>query len=155
VSIRRAALALGALVAVYLALVGWRGVLLVGEGAPATVVLGLAVIALPLVGAWAVWREIRFGLESEQMARQLEAEGGLPVDDLPRRPSGRPDRAAADAAFVQRREAAQAAPDDWRSWFRLALAYDDAGDRRRARQTMRRAGRLHRTAGAGQGQVPG
>jgi hypothetical protein len=53
VSVRRAALALGALVAVYLALVGWRGILLVGERTVPTVLLGLAVIALPVVGAWA------------------------------------------------------------------------------------------------------
>ena len=77
------ALALGALVAVYLVLVGWRGVLLLGEGTPTTVLLGLAVIALPFVGAWVIWREIQFGLESQQMARELEREGGLPVDDLP------------------------------------------------------------------------
>jgi cytochrome c-type biogenesis protein CcmH/NrfG len=141
---RRAALALGVLVAVYLGLVGWRGVRLLGEGTPTTAVLGLAIIVLPVVGAWAIWREIRFGLESQQMARQLEREGGLPVDDLPRRPSGRPDRAAADAAFERRRIAAETAPDDWRSWFRLALAYDDAGDRRRARQSMRQAMRLRR-----------
>jgi cytochrome c-type biogenesis protein CcmH/NrfG len=141
---RRAALALGVLVAVYLGLVGWRGARLLGEGTPTTAVLGLAIIVLPVVGAWAIWREIRFGLESQQMARQLEREGGLPVDDLPRRPSGRPDRAAADAAFERRRIAAETAPDDWRSWFRLALAYDDAGDRRRARQSMRQAMRLRR-----------
>jgi hypothetical protein len=146
VTARRAAIALVALVAVYLVLVGWRGVLLVAEGTPAAVVLGLAVIALPLVGTWALWREVRFGLESQQMARELEAEGALPVDDLPRRPSGRPERTAADIAFDQRRAAAEAAPGDWRSWFRLALAYDDAGDRRRARQSMRQAGRLHRAA---------
>ena len=145
---RRVALALAALVAVYLALVGWRGVLLVGRGTPTAVLLGLAVIVLPVVGAWALWREIRFGLESQQMARQLEAEGGLPVDDLPRRPSGRPDRTAADAAFERRRIAAEAAPDDWRSWFRLAVAYDDAGDRRRARQTMRHAMTLRRVSNA-------
>lgn len=146
-SVRRAALALGALVAVYLALVGWRGILLVGERTVPTVLLGLAVIALPVVGAWALWREVRFGLESQQMARELELDGGLPVDDLPRRPSGRPDRAAADAAFERRRSAAEAAPDDWRSWFRLAVAYDDAGDRRRARQTMRQAMRLRARPG--------
>lgn len=145
-SARRAALALGALVSVYLVLVGWRGVLLVGEGTPAGVLFGLAVIALPVVGAWAIWREIRFGLEAQQMSRELEREEGLPVDDLPRRPSGRPERGAADAAFVRRRIAAESAPEDWRSWFRLAVAYDDAGDRRRARQTMRHAGRLHRAA---------
>ena len=141
---RRAALALGAFVGVYLVLVGWRGVLLVGEGTPIAVLLGLAVITLPIIGAWVLWREVQFGLESQAMARELDAEGGLPVDDLPRRPSGRPDRAAADAVFEQRRSAVEQVPDDWRSWFRLALAYDDAGDRRRARQSVRTAIRLRR-----------
>jgi hypothetical protein len=139
VTTRRAAFALGALVAAYLVLVGWRGVLLIRGGSPTSVVLGLAVLTLPAIGAWAVWREIWFGLESQAMARELEAEGGLPLDDLPRRPSGRPEPVAADAAFEQRRAEAEAAPEDWRSWFRLALSYDDAGDRRRARQAMRRA----------------
>ena len=141
---RRVALALGALVAAYLVLVGWRGVLLIDEGTPTTVLLGLAIIVLPVVGAWVLWREIEFGIESQQMARELEAEEGLPVDDLPRRPSGRPERLAAEAAFEKRRAAVEAAPDDWRSWFRLAIAYDDAGDRRRARHSMRQAGKLRR-----------
>jgi hypothetical protein len=144
VTARRAALALGALVAVYLILVGWRGVILISEATPTTVLLGLAVIVLPFVGAWVLWSEIQFGLETQQMARELEAEGGLPLDKLPRRPSGRPERAAADAAFEKRRAAVEAAPDDWRSWFRLAIAYDDAGDRRRARQSMRQAATLRR-----------
>jgi Flp pilus assembly protein TadD len=34
-------------------------------------------------------------------------------------------------------------PDDWRSWFRLALAYDAAGDRTRAREAARHALALH------------
>jgi Flp pilus assembly protein TadD len=58
-------------------------------------------------------------------------------------PSGRPERAAADALFETRREEVEAAPEDWQAWFRLALAYDDARDRRRARAAMRRAIALH------------
>ena len=30
-------------------------------------------------------------------------------------------------------------PDDWRRWYRLARAYDYAGDRSRARETMKTA----------------
>jgi Flp pilus assembly protein TadD len=30
-------------------------------------------------------------------------------------------------------------PEDWRAWFRLAHAYDVAGDRGRAREAMRKA----------------
>ena len=66
-----------------------------------------------------------------------------PVDDLPRRPSGRVDRAAADGMFADMRARVEERPDDWRSWFRLALAYDAAGDRTRAREAARHALALH------------
>ena len=84
---------------------------------------------IPVLGAYLVWRELQFGRQTEALARELEAAGGLPVDDLPRRPSGRIDRAAADAAFEKYKAEAEAAPDDWRVWFRLSTAYDAAGDR--------------------------
>ena len=123
----------------YAVTIGWRGALLVSDGRPVAVALGVGVLLLPLVAGWAVWRELRFGLASERLARELDAEGGLVVDDLPRRPSGRVDRAAADAAFEPLREQAQRTPSDWRSWYRLATAYDAAGDRRRARAAVRTA----------------
>jgi cytochrome c-type biogenesis protein CcmH/NrfG len=129
--------------AFYAVTIGWRGVLLVRDGRAAAVGLGLAVLVLPVVSAWAVWREVRFGLATERLGRLLHAEGGLPVDDLPRRPSGRVDRAAADAAFGGYREAVERDPEDWRSWYRLATAYDAAGDRRRARAAARQAIQLH------------
>ena len=82
---------------------------------------------LPIVGAWALIRELMFGARTEQMARILEAEGGLPVDELPRTPAGRIIRAAADEEFEKYKAEAEAAPEDWRSWFRLSCAYDAAG----------------------------
>ena len=140
---RRTALLLVGVLVVYLVLVGWRGVLLVRTGDPVAVALGLAVVVLPVVAAVVVVRELRFGGATQRMARELEADGGLPVDDLPRRPSGRVVREAADATFAGRRAEVEAAPEDWRAWYRLAVAYDDAGDRRRAREAMRYAVRLH------------
>lgn len=140
---RRTALVLAGVLVVYLVLVGWRGVLLVRTGDPVAVALGLAVLVLPVVAAVVVARELRFGVATQRMARELEADGGLPVDDLPRRPSGRVVREAADATFAGRRAEVEAAPEDWRAWYRLAVAYDDAGDRRRAREAMRYAVRLH------------
>jgi cytochrome c-type biogenesis protein CcmH/NrfG len=98
-------------------------------------VLGVAVLIMPLVGVWVVVAELRFGLATERLARQLDE----PAPELRRTPAGRVDRAAADALFAECRRAAESAPDDWRAWFRLAEAYDLAGDRRRARAAMRRA----------------
>ncbi len=130
-------------VAFYAALIGFKGLGLLGSGSAVGVVLGIALLVLPLLGLLLVWREVEFGRRTSVLAAALEAEGGLPVDDLPRRPSGRVDRAAADAQFQQMREQAEAQPNDWRTWFRLALAYDAAGDRTRARAAARHALSLH------------
>ncbi|WP_328998918.1 hypothetical protein OHA18_31290 [Kribbella sp. NBC_00709] len=136
---KRTAILLAVVFVAYAVLLGWRGVLLIGTGDPVAVVLGIAVLIIPLLGAYLVWRELQFGRRTEVLARELETSGGLPVDDLPRRPSGRIDRAAADEAFGKYKAEAEAAPGDWRVWFRLSTAYDAAGDRKRARETMRAA----------------
>ena len=94
---------------------------------------------------WLVAREWRLAVDVQRMADELAAADELPVDDLPRSPGGRIDRAAARAAFEPARELAEAEPDDWRSWYHLAFAYDAAGDRRRARESLRKASRLHRS----------
>jgi hypothetical protein len=106
--------------------------------------LGLALIVLPLLGLWALVAELRFGVRSQRLVRVLAAESPLPADDLPRRASGRPDRAAADAAFPAYRSAVEADPGSWRAWFRLGLAYEASGDRRRARRSIRHAIELER-----------
>ncbi len=130
-------------VAFYGVLIGAKGVALLASGSAVGVVLGVALLVLPLLGIYVVWREIDFGRRTAALAAALEREGGLPVDDLPRRPSGRVDRAAATDLFEQRKAEAEAAPEDWRSWYRLALAYDAAGDRTRARAAARHAVTLY------------
>jgi cytochrome c-type biogenesis protein CcmH/NrfG len=110
---------------------------------PVAKVLGVATLGIVTVGLWTLWRELRFGIMMERLGRTLAAEGGLPADDLPRSPGGRIDRTAADAQFEAFRSEAEAAPQDWRSWYRLSLGYDASGDRSRARKAMRDAIRLY------------
>jgi cytochrome c-type biogenesis protein CcmH/NrfG len=143
VTARRVTFLLVALVALYGGVLAQRGWLMVRDGRPQFVLLGIGVLLLPLLGVWVVVQELKFGRASERLARELEAEGGLPVDELPRRASGRVDRAAADAVFERRRDEVQSAPEDWRAWFRLAVAYGDAGDNARGRRAMRQAVALH------------
>lgn len=135
------------LILFYAALVAFKGIALIQDGSPLGVLLGLAVLVVPLLGLALVVRELHFGAQSARLADALAAEGGLPVDDLPRRPSGRVDREAADAEFARMRAETEADPDSWQSWFRLSLAYDAAGDRTRARAAARHAIDLHRHAG--------
>lgn len=140
---RRVVWALVAALLVYFVLLGQRAWWLISDGRVPFVLLGVGVLVLPVVGGYAVWREVRLGRAAQRLGEELAAEGGLPVDDLPRRPSGRVDLAAADAVFEQRRADVEATPDDWRVWYRLALAYGDASDARRGRAALRHAVRLH------------
>ncbi|GAA3384372.1 hypothetical protein [Cryptosporangium minutisporangium] len=133
-----------AVLAVYLGLAVDRALILFQTGDLVLVGLSIGMLILPLLGAWLVWQEIKFGRAAQRLADQLADEGGLPLDDLPRRPSGRPVREAADERFTLRQVELEEDPDDWRRWFRLSLAYDDAGDRRRARAALRRAIAIHR-----------
>ena len=110
-------------------------------GQPIAIGLGAAILVVPLIGVWILIREITFGATTEAMAQELEEQGLLPHDDLPRMPSGRIVKEAADEH-----------PEKWQSWHRLALAYDAAGDRRRARDSMRTAISLRKQARNGTGR---
>lgn len=125
---------------VYFVMLARTAVALLRTGTPAAVALGIGVLILPLVGSWVLVATLRAGLAHQRLAR-LAAEDGMELDvsALPRRPSGRIERDAADELFESVKAEVQSAPTDWRRWYRLARAYDYAGDRTRARQAMRRA----------------
>ncbi|MEU5318456.1 hypothetical protein AB0G67_17220 [Streptomyces sp. NPDC021056] len=127
----------------YFVLVGSRGVMLIQTGTLLTVTFGVAVLILPVIGVWFLWKNTQFVRKANQLAAALDAEGGLPLDELQRTPSGRIDRDSADEVFAKRKAETEASPDDWRSWFRLAVAYHDARDTPRARKAMQRAIALH------------
>ncbi|MCQ4203201.1 hypothetical protein ACFW5W_29855 [Streptomyces sp. NPDC058783] len=127
----------------YFVLVGSRGVLLIKTGTLLTVTFGVAVLILPVIGLWFLWKNTQFVRRANALAAELDAEGGLPVDELKRTPSGRVDRESADQVFALRKAETEDSPGDWRTWFRLAVAYHDARDTPRARKAMQRAIALH------------
>ena len=132
----------------YFILLGRTGVLLVSSGKPAAIGLGLAVLLLPIVGGWAMVATLRAGFADQRLARQAREQGmELDVSALPLRPSGRIERDAADALFQTVKAELEADPDDWLRWYRLARAYDYAGDRTRARATMKTAVQLEEQHG--------
>lgn len=143
---RRWAWLLAAAVAAYLLLAGIRGWALLTSGDPTGVLLGVAVFALPVVGAWVVWREIAFGYAMQEMGAELAARGDLPIDDFARTPSGRITTEDAQRFLADERSRVDADPQDWAAWYRLGLAQDAARDRRRARAAMREARRLREAA---------
>lgn len=124
----------------YFVLLGRMAVAMIASGRAAAVGLGLAVMVMPLIGLWAMVATLRNGFAHQKLARLIAADGmELDTSGLPRRASGRIERDAADALFATVRTEVEDHPDDWRRWYRLARAYDYAGDRRRARAAMKTA----------------
>ena len=97
-------------------------------------------LILPVLGVWMIYATLSAGWWHQRVAAAAVAAGrDLDVSDLPRRASGRIERDAADGLFDQVRTEWEADPDDWCNTYRIARAYDYAGDRTRARQMMKSA----------------
>ncbi len=112
-------------VAYYVFVVGDRAVLLLRDGRVAFRGLGVGLLLLAVVGVVLVAGEVRFGLAAQRLGRAL---GDVPSD------------------FDAAKAAVEAAPEDWRAWYRLAIAYDAGRDPRRGRAAMRRAIALARAS---------
>lgn len=124
----------------YLVLLGRLAFAMIASGRAAAVGLGAALLIMPVIGLWAMIATLRAGFAHQRLAHLIAADGmELDTSALPRRASGRIERDAADALFAMVRTEVEADPDDWRRWYRLARAYDYAGDRRRAREAMKTA----------------
>lgn len=133
---------LSAITLIYLFLMTNQAITLIQVDDPIAKAMGLALFGLPAVGVWSIIRELKFGLQVEKLAKRVREENVWPRFELEMRPSGRPVRSSADQVFAEYAQLAEKNSDDWHSWFNLSLAYDAAGDSRRARAAMRTAVRL-------------
>jgi hypothetical protein len=113
---RRIALGMAGAFAVYAVLVAWRGWDFVATGEPAAVGLGVAVLVLPLLAGWLVWREVRFGFRMQELAGRIEM--------------------ADEHSLEERIAAAQANPQDWLAWYWAGVGLLDAGDKKQARAAL-------------------
>lgn len=115
--------------------------------------LAAATVILLVLTLWVTWREVLFGLAAARLTARMreEEQQGEQHDEQPglvqAGPADTPVAEAADAAapehararFDQLRTRIDAGDDDWRTWYRLAVAYDALRDRRHAREAMRTA----------------
>lgn len=127
---------------IYLVAIARSAWILLVTGRPVAIIMGVCLVVLPVIAAWAIARELWFGVRAERAGRRLENEGGLPDDDVAVYASGRVVRAEGDRVFGTYRDQVAQRPDDWRAWYRLGLAYDAAGDRKRARSAIRQSLKL-------------
>ncbi|NQX12970.1 hypothetical protein HQQ80_15155 [Microbacteriaceae bacterium VKM Ac-2855] len=137
---------MGVLLALYLFVSLQYAFVAFAAGTPAGIAMGCGLFVLGGLGVWGLIRELLFGLRADRLGRTLESEGALPQEHLDTRASGRPIREEADAVFPLYAEAVENDPESWRAWYRLGLAYDASGDRKRARGAIRRSITLERTA---------
>ena len=133
-----------ALLSVYLILLTNWAIGMIAVGSPLGIAMGVLVLTFPVLGAYAIYRELKFGLKVESMGKELETNNEWPVFQLVLRPSGRPTRESADENFKVYSKLAQENSSDWKSQFALSLAYDACGDRPRARKAMAEAMALHK-----------
>lgn len=141
---RMAVFVMAGLLIIYLVFVTQYAIRLIVDPNGIAKVMGAALIIFPFLGGYLLAADLNFAFRAGALAKKLGAEGGLPIDDLPTLPSGRPDPIEADKEFPAYQAAVEAQPESWRAWFRLGLAYDASGDRRRARWAARQAIRLER-----------
>ncbi|MFF1541287.1 hypothetical protein ACFVWL_14485 [Microbacterium sp. NPDC058269] len=129
---------------VYLAVAIWLAVMFISVGTPVSIGMGITLLVLAPIGAWALIREMMFGFGADRLGRLLDAEGGMPPVETELTPSGRIARADADPLIARYVAEADAAADDWRARYRLGVVQDAAGRRKDARASIRAAIHLAR-----------
>lgn len=129
---------------VYLAVAIWLAAMFISVGTPVSIGMGITLLVLAPIGAWALVREMMFGFGADRLGRRLDAEGGMPPVETELTPSGRIARADADPLIARYTAEADAAGDDWRARYRLGVVQDAAGRRKDARASIREAIRLAR-----------
>ncbi|WP_029259011.1 MULTISPECIES: hypothetical protein [unclassified Microbacterium] len=127
---------------VYLAVAIWLAVMFISVGTPVSTGMGITLLVLAPIGAWALIREMMFGFGADRLGRLLDAEGGMPPVETELTPSGRIARADADPLIARYAAEADAAGEDWRARYRLGVVQDAAGRRKDARASIREAIRL-------------
>lgn len=138
-SAKSGALVMTGLVIMYLVLVAERSFALIASADSIAVAIGSGMLILPAVALWGIFMELRFGLRIEKLGNQLQQEDAWPVFPFELRPSGRPTKESAEQVFNTFSKQVEDDESNWRNWFALGLAYDAAGDRARARKSMRQA----------------
>ena len=120
---------------VYLYLMTGRALTLLADPNWIAKLMGAGMLVFPLIAAWALYREIQFGIRSQRLISRAMDEG-LSELQLELRPSGRATKKSAEREFDRVKATFN---DSWQDWLLLAEAYDASGDRRRARAAMRQA----------------
>lgn len=132
------------LTAVYVWAIFNRAWVLMKSGTAAGIGLGVAVFVLPLLVIVFLVLEWRLALLVDKMAAQLQAEDDLPLEGIGGSASGGVREEDIQRLFERLRRDLEADPDQWRTWYHAAFAYNAMGDRKQARASLREAAKRWR-----------
>lgn len=104
------------LLVLYFAFAGFKAVALLATGDPIAILMGVALLVFPVIGAWALVREIMFGFTSTKLVDALAESGDLPEELVDVEVSRAEVREVADAAFPKYREAAEGPGAGWQEF---------------------------------------
>ncbi|MGB3414822.1 MAG: hypothetical protein WBA28_08925 [Microbacteriaceae bacterium] len=108
----------------------WAAIQMILLADPTLVAMGIALLVLCAIGAWALWMELSFGVQSQRLLRQLDAES----------PAEYPSDDDTEQDFHDR---IAEHPDQWQGLLHLGLYYAAHGQKQLARQFIRKAIQLN------------
>jgi cytochrome c-type biogenesis protein CcmH/NrfG len=129
---------MAALAVIYVVLLGQKAVLLLLEASLVAKAMGVALLVLPLIAAWAILTEIKFGIDAERLA----CRNSEPPLQFVLRPSGKPTKESAQVEFERIKSQVSQDLSNWELWFRLGECYEASGERKLARKSIRKAIKL-------------
>lgn len=129
---------MAALAVIYVVLLGQKAILLLLEESLVAKAMGVALLVLPLIAAWAILTEIKFGMDAERLSRKNTE----PQLEFALRPSGKPTKESAQSEFERIKSLVSQDLWNWELWFRLGECYEASGDRKLARKSIRKAIKL-------------
>lgn len=138
---------MAALTALYAFLLFGRGVVLIQDGTPIAVAMGVAILVFPLLAIWVLFAEIRFGVQLAKLGK-LFSQSGIAEPSYQLLPSGRADRESGEQVFQEIANSVNEDEENYLLWYLLADSYDKLGDRKRARKAARTAISIANQAGA-------
>jgi 4-amino-4-deoxy-L-arabinose transferase-like glycosyltransferase len=115
-----------------------RGWVLLQDGQPIAVVMGIAILVFPLLAIATIFYEIRFGFRLAKLEK-LFTESGMQAPEYLLRPSGRAEADSGKQVFQQIKSQLEKDENNFLLWYLLADSYDKLGDRKRARSAARQA----------------
>lgn len=115
-----------------------RGVVLIQDGQPIAIAMGLAILIFPLLAVATIFFEIRFGIMLSKLEKLLQA-SDISTPEYRLLPSGRAEKESAQEVFAQLKQSIEEDETNYLNWYLLADCYDKLGDRKRARAAARKA----------------